>query len=449
MPKFASFPPLALLTLLLGLLLLTACENERPQAQAVFDKPQYAWGLGSGEKLTVRGNTDDLNRPYMRKAFARYEKLTGNTIVVEASSHKELEKNFKAAFILGTAEKPDIVVSSGGASIENLNPHTNFYDFSTALWVDDLTDTALNQSIYQGKVIALPYGEGSVSGILYNKKIFERLKIPLPSTQQEFLATCETLLQHGVIPLYIPFTETSMLLYQFPLDSVVQHQPTLDGLNQGSLSYTDLPAMAKIVDWYRTMANKGYLGPNFTQNDWGGMNEALYSGRYAMMLCWDTWLYTDFSGNPANFGLMPAFMGVPPEGLFEGPNFLLLSVNQASPRLTAALDFITYMADPYNYNATLTGMYTAPVFKNQVGSISTPQYMEIERRIEKLFHDSTARLRIRGFSQLDATYIKKAMLDPSYSTAECLRDMDKARRSRAQKAQEIKTPADEGQTVLP
>lgn len=448
MSKFALLSPFAIL--LLGTaLLLCGCENAPPKAQTAFDKPQYAWGLVSGQRITVRGNADDVNRPYMREAFARYEKLTGNTIVVEASSHKELEKNFKEAFILGTAEKPDIVVSSGGASFDKLDPHNNFYDFSRAQWVDDLTDTALNQSIYLGKVVALPYGEGSVSGTLYNKKIFERLGIALPRTQQEFLAVCEVLLQQGIIPLYLPFAETSMLLYQFPLDSVVQHQPSLDALNQGDLSYATMPDMATIVNWYKTMANKGYLGKDYTQNTWAGMNEALRSGHYAMMLCWDTWLYTDFSGNPSTFGLMPAFMGVPPEGLFEGPNFLLLSVNKKSPRLTAALDFTTYMADPYNYNATLTGMYTAPVFKNQVGSISTPQYMETERRIEKLFHDSTARLRIRGFSQLDAIFIKKTMLDIDYSTEDCLRDMDIARRKRAEKNHDILPPADKGQTVLP
>lgn len=394
----------------------------------VFSAPMYHWGTVKNQTLTLWGNKDDLKRPYLQRAIERYEEKTGNTVQVAQLSRAELAKKLKAAFSgENTFEQPDVFLSFGGVNLEPLNPDANFYDFTAAPWVEDLTDTALNQTIFNGKVIGLPYWEASISGILYNKELFRQYKIKVPHTQQEFFNICEKLLRQGVIPVYLPFAEPTMLVYQFPMDSLLRDRRVLDALNEGRLGYPDLSGMSTIVDWYRIMAEKGYFGKDYIHNDWNGMDSALREGRYAMMICWDTWLYTDFTGDPSHFGIMPAFMGTPEQGTFEGPNLALLIANKHSPRLDAALDFITFLADPYNYNVTLAGIYTAPVFKNQIGSISTPQYLENQQEIEQLYCDSIAWTRIRGFSQADAVYIQRHMRDPWYDTKTCLQDMEAAR----------------------
>lgn len=409
---------------------LGGCERPPDESAGNIPGPAYRWGTVSGRTITVRGNRDDLNRPYMRGAFERYTALTGNTIRLEGYTHSELAQNLPESFVDRIRPRPDILLSFGGVNIENLNPDDNFYDFTQAPWVDDLTDTAINQTIMHGRVIGLPYWEASVSGMLYNKELFRRFGLDPPRTQREFLDVCEALRRKGVTPVYLPFAEITMLLYQFPMDAVVRDGAVLAALNAENLSYADIPAMRTIVSWYKLMADRGYFGNNYEHNDWAGMDAAMKNETHAIMPCWDTWLYTDFTGDPSRFGLMPAFMGVPAEGTYEGPNLALLLANKNSPNLDAALDLITFIADPYNYNVTLAGIYTAPVFKNQIGSLSTPQYTEAEPHIEKLFHDSTAWLRVRGFSQLDAVYIQRHMRDPGYNVEDCLNDMDAARRSR-------------------
>lgn len=396
-----------------------------------FDVPQYEWGKAAPQTLRVWMREHDSERLYMQRAFDRFEAQTKHRLHIVTFSDAKFEDAVARAFA-GNGERPDVLVSYGGTNVEAFDPDANFYDFTRAAWVDDLTATSINQTIYHGKVIGLPHWEASISGTLYNKKLFARYGIAPPRTQSAFLSACETLQRHGVVPVYLPYREPTMMLYQFPMDAAVGDARMLEALNAGRLRYADLPAMRSIVQWYHSMAAQGYFGARYVDNDWAGMDEALASERYAMMLCWDTWLYTNFSGNAADFGLMPAFMGVPEEGTFEGPNLALTIVNKKSPRLDAAIDLVTFMADPYNYNAAFAGIYTAPVFKNQVASISTPQYVEAEAWIDRNYRDSTAWLRIRGFAQQDAYCIQKYMQKmPGYTLENCLAEMDALRERRA------------------
>lgn len=416
------------ISVLIFCLLITACQSQEAKRQ-VFTQPQYDWGKISGETLTVWGSAPDLERTYIQKAFQRYEELTHNQLEVVQYSKDEIVEKMTTA--LNQGEAPDIFVSYGGTNIDVYNPDENFYDFSQAKWINDLTDTSINQTVYHGKIIGLPHWEASVSGTLYNKDIFEKYNIEVPKTQEEFMSVCEELLSHGITPMYMPAKEISMLLYQFPLDSIVEDSDVLNQLNQFEIGYEDIPEMLKIVEWYKEMATKGYFGDHYLEDDWNGMSPALESQKYAMLLCWDTWLYTDFKGDASQFGLMPAFLGVPYNGTFEGPNLNLFMVNKKSKKLDVALDFITFLADPYNYNVAFENIPTASVFKNQVGSITTYQYLENERLIEKNYRDSIAWLRIKEFSQMDAICIYEYIHpDSQMSAKECLEKMTALRKSR-------------------
>lgn len=420
----------ALLTSVFMLLLTTSCQKSgNENTSTVFTQPVYHWGDTTGETLTVWGSMD-LNREYILKAFQRYEELTQNTLEIVEIDKNEIDSQMLSA-LHGEIKMPDIFVSYGGTNIDAFSPNDNFYDFSEEEWVNDLTNTSINQTVYNGEIIGLPLWEASISGTIYNKTIFKKYGIEVPQNQDEFMEVCETLLKNGITPIYLPAKEISMLLYQFPLDTLVEDSELLAKLNRNEIGYEDIVGFEEILMWYKTMADKGYFGSDYMNYDWNGMSPAMESGDFAMMLCWDTWLYSDYKGDASEFGLMPAFMGIPEQGVFEGPNLNLFMVNKKSEKLDLALDFITFLADPYNYNVIFEGIYTAPVFKNQVRSISTPQYLENERLIEKNYHTSTAWLRIKGFSQMDASYILEYIKTNSAMTAkECLQKMNESRKAR-------------------
>ncbi|MCD8162186.1 MAG: hypothetical protein LUE09_01740 [Synergistaceae bacterium] len=80
---------------------------------------------------------------------------------------------------------------------------------------------------------------------------------------KEFLRVCDILLESGVTTFYLAGGSPSILHYQFPLDTVVKDESLIRRLNDGTLGYPDLPQMRMIVEWYRLMAERGYLGGNY------------------------------------------------------------------------------------------------------------------------------------------------------------------------------------------
>lgn len=389
--------------------------------------------------LVVMGNSGDMGRPYMEKAFALYEEKTGNKLDLQGIPGENFEQVSLTKF--NTGDIPDVFMCFGNQTLKAYNPEANFVDFSDAAWVSDIEDTVVDQAEWNGKIWGLPLWEASATGFVYNKAIFEENGIALPTTQDEFMAACEKLKSVGINPLYIGFKDVWPILQQIAMDPIFEDKDTLEKINTNQITYADIPEMKSMVQWYVDMAQKGYLGENFAANSWDYGMDALASGEYAMMFTWDTWLYTDldqkYPGEADHFGLMPAFMGTCEQGTIEGPNTSLLLANKNSKNAQAVIDFINFMADPENYNIIFEGINTAPVFKGQTSNISTPQYEECTQNgvFERAHRASSTWGNVIGFTQNEtAKCIQEAMLGTT-TVDEALANMDRDRIAIAQAQQ--------------
>ena len=172
-----------------------------------------------GVTLTLYGNADDLAKPYMQKIISLWEESSVNKIDQQGLDTDNAETIALTKFTTG--DIPDLYIHFGNSNLKNFNPEENFVDWSDADWVSDIQDSVLPQVTYNDKVIGLPFWEASNSGCFYNTKIFEELGIEQPTTQEEFNAACDTLLENGVQPIYLAAADAWPILYQFALDPVL------------------------------------------------------------------------------------------------------------------------------------------------------------------------------------------------------------------------------------
>ena len=403
----------------------TVPETEIAQAE----EPVVAPAPEGGVTLSLLANQDWVTKPYMRAAWENYEAQTGNTLDIQAVPIDTGGNIMQIRF--ATGEIPDIFMHFGGHGLTPFQPEANFVDFSDAFWVSDIQDYVLAQTKFNGRIYGLPHWEASVSGLLYNREIFDDLGLELPRTQAEFEAVCDALLAAGITPIYLAFSDVWPLLYQFGVDPLVADSAVLDQLNSNQITYADMPGFRDLVGWYLTLVERQYIGTRFTTNTWDGAAEALASGEYAMIYAWDSWAYSDvepvFPGYAAKFGIMPAFMASEDRGAFPGPNVCLSFAHKNGPNVDAAIAYINFLATPENYNIAFAGFATAPVFFGQTTHQATSAYLGSKDWIAERGFSSIAWPFIFGFTQVDAArYLQDLMLG-NIDVDEAIRLMDQDR----------------------
>ena len=76
--------------------------------------------------LSIIANQDWVTKPYMKAAWANYEKVTGNTLDIQALPIDNWETIMKTRAVAG--ELPDAVMTFAGPVLDAMRPAENFFD---------------------------------------------------------------------------------------------------------------------------------------------------------------------------------------------------------------------------------------------------------------------------------------------------------------------------------
>ncbi|AHI55022.1 ABC transporter substrate-binding protein [Listeria ivanovii] len=108
-----------------------------------------------------------------------------------------------------------------------------------------------------GKVYAAPFSV-LYNGILYNKHLFDKYDLEVPTTWDEFIKVCDTLKANKIEPIGLKNDPWASFLWFQTL--IASYAPDLYvGLTNGDIKYTD-PEMKKVMKIWQKMITKGYFG---------------------------------------------------------------------------------------------------------------------------------------------------------------------------------------------
>lgn len=264
----------------------------------------------------------------------------------------------KLIIAMSSNECPDLYMSwSGGPMIEYVKagyaqPVT---DLVKEYKLDEkLMDAGLAQGTYEGDVYAIPLTDVAISGIYYNKDIFDKYGLEVPKTVSELEAVCDTLVENGIVPFALAnASKWTGSMYFMNLATRFGGLEPFQNAVSGKGSFEDesfVYAGQKIQDW----VNKGYFpeGVNSLSEDDGQSRQLLYQ-ESAAMTCIGSWYTSVIKSDSEEFYNKLGWFPFPavdeskadPSIIIGTIGDMFLSFNCKDDKLKAAFEMATYYSD--------------------------------------------------------------------------------------------------------
>lgn len=148
--------------------------------------------------LTVMLNTEPSRQ--MLANIAELEKNLGiKTVFKYYPTGMEGDNFLKTS--LATGDMPDIFKYNSGALLHALKPAENLLDLTEEPFMAKISNRFKEESAVDGRNYAVPESSFSVTGWIYNSRVYENLNLEIPHTWDDLIANCKIIKDAGIIPV--------------------------------------------------------------------------------------------------------------------------------------------------------------------------------------------------------------------------------------------------------
>jgi raffinose/stachyose/melibiose transport system substrate-binding protein len=345
---------------------------------------------------------------------------------------------------LNTGEGPDIFGGQSGKTdlVVNYDITKNAVDLSDEEWVTRQDPLVTEQVTVDGKVWGMTLWDTSASWVIvYNKDIFAKLGLSVPTTYEEFKAICQAILDSGITPIYEPISDGWHHVLWFPELGPRYEQVTpglADELNANKVLFADNPTMLTVLQQLKEMYDLGFFGEFAMSDTYADGPEFMANGEYAMTV-----------RQTAFVNLVETEFGVPAStfGFFVMPlaDNQLLNVNPAGPskfiysgsaHIEEAKEYLRFLARPENLQYNLDN---TPEFASINFAGVTPKYSDEEKAFFDAYADKRGTVYQTAVNYLNPQWMDigqdlSAMFIGDIQPLEVLQHIDQRRADMAQAA---------------
>ncbi|MDR1913258.1 MAG: extracellular solute-binding protein [Clostridiales bacterium] len=323
----------------------TNAATEAPAVESSESKEIIFWNIAveSPDKEIISYAVDQFNA-----------NTTSGYTVTQIPTQNDTYKE-KLVIAMSSGECPDIYTSWSGG------PMNEYIEAGFAQPIDDLVnasdikdklmEAAWAQGQYKGKQYSVPTYNISISGVFYNKEMFDKYGLKVPNSVSELEAICDTLVENGITPFALAnASKWTGSMYFMSLATRFDGLEPFNAAADGSGSFEDesyVYAGEKIQEW----VGKKYFpdGVNSLSEDDGQAKQLMYQEKAAMLLCGSWYTGTFQTDSPEFYEKIGWFSFPAVDGSSSDPSIQIgtigdqfLQFNITGDKLAAAFEMATY-----------------------------------------------------------------------------------------------------------
>lgn len=336
-------------------------------------------GLLSGtlNVLTPSAGASDNAFRALNAAFeAKYPNVKVQYTTVPTNNYASVESSRLTAnnvdiLVASPVEVPKYVTTASESNDSRAADAGTFLDLKGQSFMKNFTPSVLDALRYKGHDYGVPTGLSYYTGVYYNKSIFAKYNLSIPTTWSEFVALCKKLQDAGIAPLGIggkdswPAGLTMLAAVQGSYPTLAEKQALAKSLWSQQSKLTD-PKLESVLAKVKTMYD--FAEPNFAGVSYSAVPAEFAKGTVAMTPdgTWNEPTISAAVGSAFKYGYfpIPTSETAANNKVLGGKVEIRIAVVKATKNKAAALAYLAFYSQPTNYAQFVKAAGFAPAQPN-------------------------------------------------------------------------------------
>jgi raffinose/stachyose/melibiose transport system substrate-binding protein len=253
---------------------------------------------------------------------------------------------------LSTGSMDDVFMYNSGSLLQALHPDSQLVNLADQPWAKNVTSDFKNAVSTSKGMYGAPWGTTFDGGIMYNKKVYSKLGLSVPTTWKQFISNSEKIKAAGITPVLVSYgdTWTSQLFVLADFANVSAQQPDwATKYTKNKEKYSNPPALAGFQETQQIFQDKLMNDDYASLTNVNALKE-LATGQAAQYPMITTVISNVVQSNPdqvndIGYFAMPSASTSPHATVWEA-NGAYIPKSTTGNKLAAAKVFLDYLNSP-------------------------------------------------------------------------------------------------------